>query len=235
MLLLTAQTFHVIVPDLQGFIQRFAGNLEDLWRVEVAETGRLIILEGLNNLVLGALAERLCYGLRAQGIAAEHTREPTYGPAGAQVRLARQGRLQLDPVSLALLCLADRLDHLDREDGIRAWLAAGRHVLCVHYALYAYAWQWDQVDWDWQRRIEAPCPVPDLTLYVDAPFSASEGACVGDAEVLGANAERLEKGYYRAIACLQDEGQPVVMVDGRGALDEVYHVCRGHVADLGAR
>jgi dTMP kinase len=198
----------------------------------MAETGRLIVLEGLNDAMLGSLAEQLCYGLRAQGIAAEHTREPTYGPAGAQVRLARQGRLQLDPISLALLCLADRLDHLDREAGIRAWLASGRHAFCVHYALYAYAWQWGQVDWDWQRRIEASCPVPDLALYVDTSLSALGGACVGDSEVLGSNVERLEKGYDQAIERLQNEGQSVVMVDGSGAPDEVYRACRRHVTDL---
>ena len=201
----------------------------------MVETGRLIVLEGLDDVALGALAVRLCDALREQGVAAEHTREPTYGPAGAQVRLARQGRLPLDPISLALLCLADCLDHLDREDGIRAWLAAGRHVFCVHYTLYVCAWQWGQVDWDWQRQIEASCLVPDLTLYLDSPLSALNGACVGDAEVLGSNAERLESGYCRAIERLQDEGQPVVVVDGRAAPDEVYRACLRYVADLGAR
>ena len=199
----------------------------------MAATGKLVALEGLDDALLGALAARLCAGLRERDSAAEPTREPTYGPAGAQVRLARQGRLPLDPVSLPLLCLADRLDHLDREAGIRAWLAAGRHVLCVHYALYAYAWQWGQVDWDWQRRIEVSCPLPDLTLYVDTPYAALDGTCVGGAEVRGASAARLEAGYWQAIERLQGEGQPVVIVDGCGPPDEVYDACLRHVVDLG--
>jgi thymidylate kinase len=198
----------------------------------MAETGRLIVLEGLDDAALGSLAERLCYGLREQGIAAEYTREPTYGPAGAQVRLAQQGRLPLDPISLALLCLADRLDHLEREEGIRAWLASGRHVLCVHYALYAYAWQWGQVDWDWQRRIDAACRAPDLTLYVDMPLSVLGEVCVGGSEVPDANAKRLDRGYRQAIARLRDEGQSVVVVDGRDTLDAIYRACRCHIEDL---
>ena len=191
----------------------------------MAEIGRLIVLEGLDGAALDSLAERLCYGLREQGFAAEHTRQPTYGPAGAPLRLARQGRLPLDPISLALLCLADRLDHLGREDGIQAWLASGRHVLCVHYALYAYAWQWGQIDWAWQRQIDALCPAPDMTLYVDTPLSVLEGVCAADADRLGA-------GYCQAIERLQDEGRAVVLVDGRDRPDEVYRTCWRHLADL---
>jgi dTMP kinase len=198
----------------------------------MVETGRLIVLEGLDDAALGALAERLCDGLRERGIAAEHTRQPTYGPAGAQVRLARQGRLPLDPVSLALLCLADRLDHLEREDGVRAWLASGRHVLCVHYALYTYSWQRGQVEWDWQRRIEAPCRAPDLTLYVDAPFSALDGVRVCGSEVLGANAGSLRTGYLETIERLQAEGQAVAVIDGRGTPDEIYSACWRYIKDL---
>ena len=160
----------------------------------MVETGRLIVLEGVDDAVLGALAEGLCDGLRERGTAAEHTREPTYGPAGAQVQLARWERLQIDPVSLALLCLADRLDHLDREDGIRAWLFSGRHVLCVHYALYAYAWQWGQVDWDWQRRIDASCPVPNPAAIdladTGLQLAAPRADAVGDLETVLAGSGR---------------------------------------------
>jgi dTMP kinase len=186
----------------------------------MAEAGKLIVLEGVEGAALGALAERLCRWLRGQGVAAEHTRQPTSGPAGAQVRLVQQGRLSLDPVSLALLGLADRLDHLEHEGGILAWLAEGHHVLCVRYALYAYACQWGQVKWDWLRRIDAACRVPDLTLYVDGPLSPA------------GEAQRLRAGYLGAIERLRDEGQAVVVVAGQGAPDVVYQACQRHLADL---
>jgi dTMP kinase len=183
----------------------------------MAEQGKLIVLEGIDGTMLGELAESLCCWLREQQVAVERTREPTYGPAGSQVLLARAGRLELDPVSLALLCLADRLDHLEHEDGILAWLGQGRHVVCVHYALSAYARQWGQVEWEWQRQVDASCRVPDLTLYVDR--SRAEG-------------DPLRSAYLQAIERMRAEGQSVVVVDGRGSPDVVLGVCRRHVADL---
>ena len=183
----------------------------------MAEPGKLIALEGIDDAALGDLAASLCCWLREQQVAVEHTREPTYGPAGSQVLLAQQGRLQLDAVSLALLCLADRLDHLQRENGILSWLDEGRCVVCVHYALSTYARQWGQVDWAWQRQIDASCRVPDLTLYVAS-------RCAGE--------DALQTAYVQAIERLRAEGQVVVVVDGRAAPDEVLGECQRHMADL---
>jgi thymidylate kinase len=181
----------------------------------LAEQGKLIVLEGIDDVALSELAASLCRRLREGQAAVEQTREPTYGPAGAQVLLARRERLQLDPFSLALLCLADRLDHL-HEGGVLAWLEQGRHVVCVHYALAAYARQWGQVDWGWQRQIDAPCRTPDLTLLVDLP-------CAQDP---------LRTAYRHAAARLQEEEQVVVVVDGGAGPDEALSLCRRHVCDL---
>lgn len=191
----------------------------------MAQAGKLIVLEGLDDTLLGALSERIGHWLRDRGIAAQPTREPTNGPAGVQVRLAQQGRLQLDPASLALLWVADRLDHLECRDGIHSWLVTGHHVLCVHYALFAYAHQWGQVEWEWLRRIDAPCRVPDLTLFVDMSGPPADEACAGEAE-------RLRAGYLDAIERLRGEGQPVVVVEGRDMPDEAFEVCVRHVLDL---
>jgi hypothetical protein len=183
----------------------------------MAKQGKLIVLEGMDDVALGELATSLCRWLREQGVAVEGTREPTYGPAGSQVLLARQGRLQLDAVSLALLHLADRLDHLQRENGILSWLDEGRCVVCVHYALSAYARLWGEVDWAWQQEIDAACRAPDLALYVDS--APAEG-------------DALRAAYLEAIECLQEKGQAVVRVDGRGGPEEVLTRCQRHVADL---
>ena len=183
----------------------------------MAEQGKLIVLEGTDDAILDDLAASLCRWLREQSIAVEQTREPTYGPAGSQVLLARQGRLQLDAVSLALLGLADRLDHLECEGGILSWLDQGRHVVCVHYAMAAYARQWGQVDWAWQRQIDASCRSPDLTFFVDS-------AAVEE--------DALQMAYLEAIERLREEGQTVVVIDGHGALDEALGACQRHVADV---
>jgi thymidylate kinase len=183
----------------------------------MAAHAKLIALEGTDDIALGSLAESLCRWLRERGVSVECTREPTHGPAGSQVLLARQGRLQLDAVSLALLHLADRLDHLEREEGILSWLAEGRCVVCVHYALHAYARLWGQVEWEWQRRIDASCRAPDLTLLVDLHRAAKDP---------------LQMAYRRAAGRLREGGQAVVVIDGRNALDDVLGMCQRHVVDL---
>jgi thymidylate kinase len=183
----------------------------------LAERGKLIVLEGTDDALLGDLSGSLCRWLREQQASVEGAREPTHGPAGSQVLLAWQGRLQLDATSLALLYLADRLDHLQREDGMLSWLDEGRNVVCVHYVVAAYARLWGQVDWAWQRRIEAPCRASDLTLFVDSEPT---------------EADPLRAAYWEVIERLRADGQSVIVVEGRGGQDEVLGVCQQHVADL---
>jgi dTMP kinase len=181
--------------------------------------GKFIILEGVDDSALDRLAEALCRWLRGQHLEVEHTREPTYGPAGAQVLLARQGRLQFDATTLALLYLADRLDHVQHTDGIESWLGAGRHVICAHYGLAACAWLWGHVEWDWLCRIDALSRVPDLTLFIDLPARGSQQ-------------RRLQEGYRASVQKLQANSQEIAVVDGADTPDKIYLTCRKHVARL---
>jgi len=190
--------------------------------------GKLIVLEGPDDAVIEAQMRRLVRWLRGQGIAVEQTGEPTYGPVGAQIRLFQQGRLQIDPHSLALLWTADRMDHLGREDGILSWLADGRHVLCARYLLFSYACQLDHVELDWLKRINARCRHPDLTLFLDVdpaqrtrssnPYEGS-----GEPEVRSnlrkGEKEKLRQNYWTIMDTLQRERgdaiwpSPIVIVD----------------------
>lgn len=180
--------------------------------------GKLIALECVNETLLEALVQRLYRWLGERGIAAEHTAEPTNGPVGAQIVLARQGRLHLDPLSLALYDLADRLDHLGRADGVLAWLSQGQTVLCARYLAFSYACHLAQVDLDWLRKINARCRVPDLTLFVDLEPDATTADLHGH--------------YQAALAALRRDGQAVVVVDGRSGMDPVFERCCWHIAAL---
>jgi dTMP kinase len=186
----------------------------------MVERGKLFVLEAVDDATLARLSGELCHWLRECGLAVEETQEPTYGPAGTQILLARQGRLHFDPTSLALLYLADRLDHVQRSDGIESWLEAGKHVICTHYRLAAAAWLWGEVEWDWLCRIETPCCVPDMTLYVDMR------------ETHKASQERLQAGYRAAIQRMQNRGQDVSIVDGAGPPEKLHLACKRHMARL---
>ena len=185
----------------------------------MAESGKLIALEAIDGIAVARLAEELCRWIREHGMAVEHTREPTYGPAGTLLLLAQQGRLTFDAASLALLHLADRLDHEQRVDGIGAWRASGRHVVCTHYRLAADARLCGQVEWDWLQRIDALSCTPDLTLYVDFPVPETRQ-------------ESLRAGYYAAIQRLWNEGQEIYVIDGAAAPEHLYLACKKHLACL---
>lgn len=185
----------------------------------MAENGKLIVLEAIDDAVLAQLAQELCLWLRKCGLAVEETREPTYGPAGTQILLARQRRLQLDARSLALLYLADRLDHVQRSGGIESWLAAGRHVLCVHYGLAAAARLWGEVEWDWLCRIGALCRVPDLTLWIDLPPDGPPG-------------RQLRENYVAVVQRSRKRGQQIAILDSPGTPAQLYLACRQQIAQL---
>jgi dTMP kinase len=182
------------------------------------ESGKLVVLEGVNDALLGGVAEELCRWLRDAGLSAQCTSEPTYGPAGTQLCLVQQGRLQLDAVSEALLQLADSLDHLQRENGIDAWLEAGHIVVSVHYTLAASARHWGHLEWDWVTGIQELCRKPDLELLIDV-------TCQGE------STQRLRAGYLEAIERLKGTGREVTIVDGRD-LGQVQLTCQAHVAKL---
>ena len=185
----------------------------------MARNGRLIALECIDKVLLDTLVQRLYCWLGECGIAAEHTAEPTSGPVGAQIVLFRQGRLHIDPFSLALYDVADRMDHLGRIDGVLSWLSAGRYVLCARYLAFSYACHLDTVDLDWLCKINARCRIPDLTLFVDV---------VPDA----ATAD-LDRHYRLAIDALQREGQTAIVVDGQRGMTRLFDRCCQHIVDLG--
>jgi len=147
-------------------------------------TGRWIVFEGMDSTVLEEQASHLAGWLRRGGVPAVVTREPTDGPVGAQLHLILSRRLTVDERAQALLSLADRLDHLYRDDdGILQELARDRYVIGIRYLLSAYADQSETVPWEWLERINAPCPWPDLTIFIDTPVQsglerqAGQGEC----------------------------------------------------------
>jgi thymidylate kinase len=185
----------------------------------MAEIGKLIVLEAVDDTALELLSDEICGWLRECGLPVEETREPTYGPAGAQILLARQGRLYFDATSLALLYLADRLDHVERTNGMASALQAGRHVICLHYGLAAVSRLWGQVESDWLCRIDALCRVPDLTLFYDLP-------------VEGLPQEQLRESYLAAIPCLRKAGQEVQIVGDRDARSQISSAGKRWIAKL---
>jgi dTMP kinase len=177
----------------------------------MSSKGKLIVLEGSDDDLLGRLSESLHRWMRSLGMQVERTAEPTNGPVGTQIRLYRQGRLAFAPGCLALLLAADRLDHLGRERGMLSWLDDGRHVLCTRYLVSSLVQLYEQVPFDWHRQINAPCRTPDLTLWLDT----ADSGC-----------------YAHVVKTLSDEGQRVCRVSACESVDAVDRQCRSAIARL---
>jgi thymidylate kinase len=142
--------------------------------------GKLISVGGDDRARVEALAGKLAGWLHERGVQVVQFSLPTRGPVGVLIRLQAQSRLRLDPISLALLWTADRLDLLSREGGIVAQLQCGTTVVCAQYGwsdlslgvLCAQdgalkARPTIEIDPEWLERINARCPRPDLSLCVE--------------------------------------------------------------------
>src|SRR6186713_3286047 len=89
---------------------------------EASNTGRFIVVEGIDGSGSTTQAQRLVAELERAGVPARFTCEPSSGNVGALIREALAHRLRdsvgepvaLDWVTLALLFAADRADHVQR-------------------------------------------------------------------------------------------------------------------------
>jgi dTMP kinase len=128
----------------------------------------LVTFEGIDGSGKSSLAKEVYGRLKARGVDAILTSEPTKGWVGDAVRKGIDEGL--DPLTQALLFLADRAAHAPQ---IRTWLEEGKVVLCDRYADSTFAYQGVAMEGilpdppDWLRRVGAPFTLsPDLTFLL---------------------------------------------------------------------
>ena len=205
----------------------------------MAETPRgcFIVLEGIDGSGTTLQTRALAGRLRERGRQVLETREPTGGVIGALIRERLSVRAAaLDPVALALLFAADRVDHIARE--VAPALAAGTVVISDRYLLSSLAYQSLDCDPAWIREINARAARPDLTLVLEVPVEVAfdrvqrrmaQGAAVEerfDALAL----QRRIAGYYRQFRGDPDLG-PVRVIDGTAAPEHVTAALLAAVTD----
>ncbi len=143
--------------------------------------GKLIVLEGLDGAGTTTQSAHLADWLRkyhAEKISRVLvTREPSTGPAGAQIRSVLTRRIKMDGHTLAALFTADRIDHLYEKRGIIERLKAGEWVIMYRYYLSSFAYQslsLKQEGLRWLWYLHEPCLIPDVTFFLDVPV----GTCM---------------------------------------------------------
>ena len=209
--------------------------------------GRFLVFEGLDGSGKTTQMARIQKRLTGMGVPADITCEPTNGPVGTLIRQILEGRISMDPRTLAALFAADRTDHLVTPDtGVQALVKQGHTVLCDRYYFSSYAYHARDMDLSWvicMNAVNATIMKPDLTLFIDV----APKTCLARIRAGRKHLDLFEKidiltqvrdNYFAAFERLKDQ-ETVVVVDGNATEQEVeqsiwHHVCR-QVSLLGKR
>jgi dTMP kinase len=202
------------------------------------QAGRFVVLEGIDGAGTTTQTQRLVDRLRAETKRpVKVTREPSDGPIGSLVRQVLTGRI-VSPggrapgwATMALLFAADRMDHVESE--IEPFIAAGGIVVSDRYDASSLAYQSVSsgrdgeraVEWIRQLNINKYAQRPDLTVVIDLPAELAAAR----REVRGEPAQLYEQNevqralvaFYHDLARHMPDDE-VVIVDGKGTMDEVH-------------
>lgn len=199
-------------------------------------SGRFIVLEGIDGAGTTTQTERLIDVLRARGLRALPTREPTTGPIGTMIRQVLTGRIVVaddrgprapDWTTMALLFAADRMDHLDAE--ILPALRTGQIVVSDRFDHSSVAYQsasaQDPTAVAWIQQLNARARRPDLTIVLNVP----EDVAAERRARRGHRAELYEQSaFQQRLATFYRElerhypGERIAHIDGSGTPDEVH-------------
>jgi dTMP kinase len=196
------------------------------------QSGKFIVVEGIDGAGTTTQANMLTNWLHARGRRAAMTSEPSKGPIGALLRQVLSGRLvshridgtqgALNNDVIALLFAADRLDHLDNE--VLPLLRSGFEVICDRYYHSSITYQSLVGEREWIRILNSHARPPDVTYLID--ISAEEA---GRRRSQRASQELyetpetqrlLEKAYREIPRLLAD--QAIVVVDGHPGKEIVH-------------
>lgn len=201
----------------------------------MANTGRFVVLEGIDGAGTTTQVARLADRLRAAKVAVRTTREPSDGPIGTLVRQVLTGRIVVpggrapDWTTMALLFAADRLDHVESE--IAPFVASGGVIISDRYDASSLAYQSvvsgqeGEGVVEWIRTLNKYARRPDLTIVLDlsAEMAAERRESRGEAAQLYEQNEvqRALVAFYTDLAKHMPNDR-IVIVSGAGSRDEVH-------------
>lgn len=167
--------------------------------------------------------------MEAEGKECYITREPTEGEVGKLIRSVLAGQKSVDYRVLAPLFVADRLDHLLKEDnGVLSLLEQGKVVLTDRYYFSSYAYH--SVDMDMEEvislnKMAADLLRPTATIFIDVPPSVALSRLEyrGEALEIFETRSRLEETYENYMTAFRrlSTDEQVLIIDGTGSREEV--------------
>lgn len=198
------------------------------------ETGRFIVLEGIDGAGTTTQTALLAKRLRADRVPVRTTREPSDGPIGTMIRQVLTGRIVgaggLAPgwQTMSLLFAADRMDHVETQ--ILPFVQTGGVVISDRYDASSLAYQsvssgrGGDATVEWIRALNSHARRPDLTIVLDVPpdVGAMRREERGEAAQLYEQNEtqRALAVFYKNLARHLPKDR-VVIVDGSGSIEAV--------------
>jgi dTMP kinase len=199
--------------------------------------GRFVVIEGIDGAGTTTQTRLLAARLRAEGVNARATHEPSDGPIGTLVRQVLTGRIVIPGgrapgwATMALLFAADRMDHVETE--IEPFVAAGGVIISDRYDASSLAYQSvmsgseGQGAVEWIRSLNRHALRPDLTIVLDVPseVAAARRESRGEAAQLYEQNEtqRALADFYRQLARHMPQDR-VVFVDGKGSAEATHEL-----------
>ena len=191
--------------------------------------GKFIVFEGIDGSGKSTQLALLAEKMRQCGMPVATSCEPSDGEIGKLLRRVLKGEIKTNDEAIAALFLADRMDHIRREeDGLLALLEAGNTVLCDRYYFSSYAYHSVSMDMDWviaANRIAADRLRPDLTIFLDSSVEESYARITAsreDIEIFETK-ERLavtRQKYLEAID-KQKTKEKIVVLDASRSVDAI--------------
>jgi dTMP kinase len=209
--------------------------------------GHFIVLEGIDGSGTTTQSTVLVEALRAEGLPAHVTREPSNGPVGVLIRQILTGRVVTPSPrgsrppgwsTMAMLFAADRLDHLDAE--IVPNLADGVTVVCDRYDHSSVAYQTvssgegAEVS-SWVLELNRQARRPDLTLVLDVdPEVAAKrrGMRSNAPELYEVREMQVELARFYAKIDALFPNDTIVHIDANRNVDVVAAAIRAEVSNL---
>ncbi len=209
--------------------------------------GHFIVLEGIDGSGTTTQAAILSERLRAQGLPAHPTREPSDGPIGVLIRQVLSGRIVTPgphgfraPTwrTMAALFAADRLDHLEAE--ILPNLNDGVNVVCDRYDYSSVAYQTvssgGRADVSsWVLELNRHARRPDLTLILDASpevAASRRGTRSGGPELYEVSEMQVALAEFYGKIDELFQGDRIVHVDADQDVDQVAEAIWAEVLEL---
>lgn len=187
---------------------------------------KFVVLEGIDGSGTSTQLEKLSSYCKEKNINSHFTSEPTSSLIGLTIREFLKGKSKIAKSALPYLFLADRINHLDGEDGIIHHLNQDRYVFCDRYLFSTLAYQSLDFNIDLLYNQNKNFLLPSRVIFIDTPVA------VADSRITSRDKEReiyekaqlqhqIRENYFKAFELFKNEIK-LLVIDGEKSIDAIF-------------